>query len=297
LVDIDSAGRPLQVHVVQRLVVRGLGDYTFAVFAPVVAVERAAGSQSEPGLRHDAVVWAGFSPKRRVLVARLALRKNEAVFGPLPVRIKLSRDADSIRLVLVNATSYEADAFDAHAARSALVRAFRATSRDLLLGRGMPDRYLQLDSRPRRTSALVAAPLRVEGEVRAGRAIVLRFARTLGDDRPLHAELTAPASPGGLRLRLSVAPVAPRRTLGGVPSVSRLVRARLAIARAAQYGAYVAAPDPSGGAEATYEYRTVSGRRVAPAAPAEHSGGLPTAAWLALAALGAVALALAWARS
>ena len=65
LVGIDTTGKPVSVAVVQRLTLQKLGDYSFAVPGPIADVEAAPGSDSEPGLRHDAILWSGFSPARR----------------------------------------------------------------------------------------------------------------------------------------------------------------------------------------------------------------------------------------
>src|SRR5438045_6565414 len=84
LVGVDPEGRVARVVDRQRLLVRGKGDYQVAISAPVEDVRAAAGSESEPGLRADQVLWAGFSPDRRVLAADVILRPRAA--GPyLPV--------------------------------------------------------------------------------------------------------------------------------------------------------------------------------------------------------------------
>ena len=74
LVGIDATGKPITIAVVQRLTLHKLGDYSFAVPGPIADVEAAAGSASEPGLRHDAILWAGFSPGNKTLAARATLR-------------------------------------------------------------------------------------------------------------------------------------------------------------------------------------------------------------------------------
>ena len=62
LVRVDETGSPSSLRVRQRLDVGGRGDYQFAVSGPVEDVLRGPGSESEPGLRADQVLWAGFSP-------------------------------------------------------------------------------------------------------------------------------------------------------------------------------------------------------------------------------------------
>ena len=61
LVGVDANGKPVTLHVVQRLELPKLGDYSFTVPGPISDVEEAPGSDSQPGLRRDAIIWAGFS--------------------------------------------------------------------------------------------------------------------------------------------------------------------------------------------------------------------------------------------
>ena len=79
LVGIDTTGKPVSVAVVQRLRLRNLGDYSFAVSGPIVDVEAAPGTDSEPGLRRDAILWSGFSPGKKTLAARATLRLRARV--------------------------------------------------------------------------------------------------------------------------------------------------------------------------------------------------------------------------
>src|SRR5207253_7312200 len=90
-VGIDPDGRPVAVRVRQRLVVAGKGDYQLAVGAPIVDVSRGPGSQSEPGFRVDQILWAGFSPGRKVLAADVRLRAAPAA-RYLPLRVHLQRE-------------------------------------------------------------------------------------------------------------------------------------------------------------------------------------------------------------
>ena len=74
LVGIDATGRPVSVHVVQRLTLHRIGDYSFVVQGPISDVEAAPGSDSVPGLRRDAIIWSGFSSGKRTLGALATLR-------------------------------------------------------------------------------------------------------------------------------------------------------------------------------------------------------------------------------
>ena len=51
LVGVDATGKPVSLHVVQRLELPKLGDYSFTVPGPISDVEVAPGSDSQPGLR------------------------------------------------------------------------------------------------------------------------------------------------------------------------------------------------------------------------------------------------------
>ena len=72
-VAVDPSGTPFAVHATQRLDVRVLGDYFFTIGAPLLDVAAAPGSASTPGLRATAILWAGFNPGTRVLIARATL--------------------------------------------------------------------------------------------------------------------------------------------------------------------------------------------------------------------------------
>ena len=73
-VAIDRSGTPFAVTATQRLDVRGVGDYFFTIGAPVLA---------RPGARRTPrrfracgpgpILWAGFNPGERLLVARATL--------------------------------------------------------------------------------------------------------------------------------------------------------------------------------------------------------------------------------
>ena len=94
-VGVDATGKPVSVVVLQRLKLSKLGDYTFAVPGPVAGVEAAPGSDSDPGLRQDAIVWAGFSPGHKTLAARVTTRVKPAA-PLLPLRLTLTRTSDAL---------------------------------------------------------------------------------------------------------------------------------------------------------------------------------------------------------
>ena len=93
-VGVDEEGRPTAVRVRERLGVSGRGDYQFAITGPISDVRRAPGSESEPGLRVNQVLWAGFSPGRKVLAADVTLRPRAAAQHVEVHRRKRDEDHD-----------------------------------------------------------------------------------------------------------------------------------------------------------------------------------------------------------
>jgi hypothetical protein len=90
---MDLDGTPVEVVVEQRLVVHGLGDFSFRVPGPARDVEALPGSESEPGLRRGAILWQGFSPGRKELGARMELHPDQEV-QRLPIEVGLSLTVD-----------------------------------------------------------------------------------------------------------------------------------------------------------------------------------------------------------
>jgi hypothetical protein len=160
-VGVDQESRPISVRVRERLAVSGRGDYQFGITGPIADVQPAPSTDSQPGLRVNQVLWAGFSPGRKVLAADVTLRpRHSAPF--LPVRLRLQRHGGGVSLSVVN-----------------------ATRTPVLEYAGVV--------RPREIAA-IEAPIHVEGELRVPGARPVRFAQTLGDGEPLamhiHAEGT-----------------------------------------------------------------------------------------------------------
>jgi hypothetical protein len=297
LVGIDRDGTPVSVDVVQRLVVVRTGDYTFAVVGPVEDVVRAPGSESDPGLRRDAVLWAGFSPGRRVLAARVTLDVGRAR-AFLPLRIAVTRSGGRIVLRLQNVTGIRVPAFEADADAGSVAPALDATRAAASADGPLLDAFANVRA-VRTTLVTTAAPLRV-----TGRFGTKQFSTLLGDGRPLQYEVSLPAGARVPRVQLSVEPVPPVRGLTppngrtwasvkGLPGRALLARAvatRLEFARARQYDQFLAVPDQAATARAVYEYRTVA-RTTATAPPAASPSEEGTSAAVKLAvALAAVAL-------
>ncbi len=293
---LDAGGRPMSVTVVQRLVVRGLGDYVLAVAAPATGVRPAPGSDSDPGLRAGAVLWQGFSPGREVLAARIELAAEQAA-PYLPLRVTVTRAGGVSRVRLTNATGTMVQV-PVGAGRPRELAAILAA-----VGRGeQHDPFAHIGAPIGSRTIRVEAPLRVEGQlVSGGRRVPVDV--LLGGGRPLAATFDVPGSEP--RVRLVATPVVPsallRLPLGvdGRSALDRTVEALTRSARVVQYGRFLANPDRGGRSEAVYAFRTTSAR---PAASPRGSGdGGLGALDIALIVAGAAAAlaggAVLWARS
>jgi hypothetical protein len=319
VVGVDASGAPTSVHVRQRLDVGGRGDYQFAIAGPIEDVRPGSGSDSDPGLRADQVLWAGFSPGHKVLAADVTLRPGEAA-RYLPVRLQLTRTADGVTFTAANATTTPELEY-AGTVRAAQVAALLdRTRRSALAGERLTAAYATFYGlvRQRAQQAQIEAPLRVEGELRVGGGEPVRFARTLGDGLPLALRVHATGS-GTPHVRLTARPVPVERLLRPpgastwtaairrrpVPPpllLQRLLESRMRLVRADQYQAFLSNPDADGRRRSVYVYETTRApqRRAAPAPATEQNGGggLPVLL-LAIAGtvLGAGAALVAWAHS
>jgi len=296
-VRVDRDGRPFAVGATHRLAVRDPGDYSFIVPGPVLDVRAAPGSQSVPGQRRGAIVWAGFNASRKLLAANATLEPR-AAGRVLPLRLEVGPRT----ITLVNATPIAAGVFTADAVAQPLARYLDQVRAAALAGRLIPTGVADLTTRARPAHATVEAPLRVTGTV-GGR----RVATVLGDGRPL--AVTVPRGDG--QVALTVEPVAPTRLLtppgrswaasglGGRELLARTNGALLRLARVHQYDAFLANPDPRGSTAATFVYRT--GRPAASAAPPAATDESPSALTTALVVAATLAVLAAgvvvWARS
>jgi len=317
-VGVDATGRPARVSVRQRLVVAGRGDYQVAVSGPVSNARPAQGSQSQPGFRTDQVLWAGFSPGRKLLAADVELRVEPAAHY-LPLRLRIRPEGDGISLTVTNTTVTPVLTYEGVVRASELARLLDATRRSSLAGERVTAAFATFYGPVRnpRRRVEIEAPLRVEGELRLPGASPVEFSRVLGDGQPLgftvHAtgsgkpkvHLTARPAPVVNLLKPPGAPTwtraVRRRHLDPSELLRRLLGARQRLVRADQYQSYLADPDSDGRSRAVYEYRTVAAAapRSVPA-PADGGGG-SDALLVVLVALGSVALVggglIVWAHS
>ena len=285
-VGVDGNGEVVSVHATQRLVLHRTGDYRLTVPAPVRNVVPGPGSESTPGLRTGAVLWAGFSPGHKVLSANATLDPATAARF-LPMRVAAS--GGSVRLENATTTTYTT--FTAHGDPTQLAQVLDALRKDpqgRQLGQGS---YVKVTGAVRDLRVRVYAPLEVRGRI-GGREVSL----LLGPE-PRTIRVTGPAS-----VALSVEPVPPAslRETARNPDWNATLRTSLTLARVRQYLSFLANPDPLGQLQARYLYRTVAAPGPPPAPPAPQDEGL--AAWLiALIAVGSVAaaggLAVLWANS
>jgi hypothetical protein len=310
LVGIDATGKPTSIDVVQRLQLRKLGDYSFAIPGPIADVEAAAGSESEPGLRRDAILWAGFSSGNKTLAARATLRVAPAS-AVLPLRLTLSREDGALVVRGRNTSAARGPVLVGPVSSREAAKAFGDTLRWLPLRRAAPDLYATVPHPPLSRSEAIAAPLAVHGGIGSR-----HFDYLLADGRPMAFELRVPNAPPRARLRVLATPVAPLRSLappgGGTWAealrrgrirntglLERLSRARLAVAREFQYQTFLANPNPTGGSTAVYIYETTVKAATSPPSASKASGGHAWRAVLvaALAAVAATGLVVLWAYS
>jgi hypothetical protein len=314
LVGIDASGKPLSVDVVQRLTLVGLGDYTFAVPGPVTDVGAAPGSASEPGLRQGAILWSGFSPGRKLLVARAALRLGVAA-PALPFRLTITQDGGVLTLRGANVSQLPSEVLVGPSAAAEVAAALDATRRGSRRGPALQEVYVGVPRAPRDKREQSLAPLHVTGELRfaGGRRIPVDY--LLGDGGPSSFVLHVPGVSGLPKVHIVVRAVTPAKLLsppGGSTTwadalrrrrvdPARLLelasRARLSLARAIDYQAFLVNPDPHGTSQAAYVYATASKTAPAASPPRSASGGhaWTTVAFAVLLVLGATGLVVLWA--
>jgi len=311
VVGVDPVGKPVSIAVVQSLMLHKLGDYSFAVSGPIADVEAVPGSDSEPGLRRDAILWSGFSSGKKTLAARATLRVGPAS-AVLPLRVSIQRSGTTVLIRGENTSAAPGPVLLGPVSVQEISKAFTETRRSLPLGRAAPDLYVTAQRVPVSQSEPIAAPLDVRGEFGG-----VRFRYRLGDGGPMSFTVRVPQAPRGAKLRLVVTPVPPSRLLRspgtgtwaeavgrGRVDRSRLLelasRARLAVARELQYQAFLQNPDATGRSSAVYVYETAVRRAVAPPPVSKDAGtsGVLGAILLATLAVGGTAgLVVLWAHS
>jgi hypothetical protein len=281
-VALDPNGTAAAVHATQSLDVRVTGDYFFTIGAPLLDVEAGPGSEAAPGLRATSIVWSGFNPGHRKLVARATL-DPAAVAAALPLRVEVAGG----RTTLVNATGITTASFTADALTAPLRRYFAQVRRAIARDAAPPSGSAYVTSKPRPVNVTVVSPLHVVGSV-GGHPV----------DVKLTGRHTVPAA-GTIRLTVETAVPASLATPrgSGRALLTQAVELSLTLARAHQYDSFLGNPDPTGADTTVYTYRTAAPSIAPPVAAAPAKGRDWTVAWLAGTAVLLAGGLVAWTRS
>ena len=306
-VAIAADGTPHAVTVVQRLLLRSLGDFAFAIPAPATRVAPGPRSESRPGLRPNQIVWQGFSPRRKLLVAVAELRPRDSVEA-LPVRLRVAGVPTQpgpfeLEVTLENATTAHATALIGPAVQSDVADALRALRAAAGIDRSFEERTVALLGPTRTRRLAVWAPLSLRGSIGfpAGSVRNLTAARIpnmLGAETvrvTLRGEALRAAAP---RIRLVAQPLPDAALpLRSARTVEALVLGSLRYARARQFEEFLANPDPEGPSTTSYVYETSAPERGAAPEPRLSDGStLPAALLVGGLALLGVGLVVAWSR-
>ena len=300
VVGLEGDGTPHSVRVLQRIVVKALGNYVFAVPAPVRSVLPGPGTESPPGRRQNQILWQGFSPGHRVLEAWADLRPADSV-GSLPLRVRVTTEVAGSRLepgekrsgdlrvtlTAENATTAKAPSFSAEpdpVDLAVVLGRIRSAIRRDVFAEGLNIRLL---SSATPVEARTAAPLRLDGslsfapgtvQLRGARGGVVRISGLLdGLRRPrlrlvLRGRATNASLPK-LELRVRTAELPDTVTASQNPRtrLAGTIALELAYARKRQYDMFLASPEQTGPSSTTYVYKTSAAVR--PATPGAGSGG------------------------
>jgi len=300
VVGLDEDGTPNSVRVQQTLVLKRVGDYIFAIAAPVRTVLPGPGTESAPGQRTNQILWQGFSPGSRRLSAVADLRVEESA-PLLPVKVHVERGPSRSVVAIENVTGVTAKSYTGDVEPVGLGRVLgriRTAIRRNFTAEGL---NVEIRGAQRPVDVRVAAPLLVSGTVGSGD--VAREFRTVLDG--IHRTELRLAVPGrsAPRLSMRVRTLAVRDRVRPTQSVrdqlAGTIDLELTYARKRQYDQFLSGADPSGRSSATYVYRTAP--RPATAVPLKSSGsGSNAMGWIALGLLLAAGLpvaAVVWARS
>ena len=255
------AAAPVSLHVRQRLLVSGKGDYQFAIGGPVVDVRAAPGSESEPGLASRPGPLGGVLAGRKVLAANVTLRAAP-VAQFLPVRLRLGRDGDRVTLTVVNATRPSEVAYSGAARRPSWRALLDSARRASLSGSRLTAAFATFvgpvharnGSAPRRRSGLqvelsvpggAAGPVRAHARATADRSPSASRRADSGEPKVL-LRVQPGARRAAARARRGPGPGRPRSGSAGFPAallLRRLFEARMRLVRADQYQSFLADPD------------------------------------------------------
>jgi hypothetical protein len=311
---VGPDGEIVSLHALHRLALTGKGDYLIVIGAPVVDVHAGPGSQSEPGLRIGQILWSGFSPGKKLLVADAELSAGAAARF-LPLRLHVTRSGGRYSLTVTNATVLSETAYQANAVPRQLARLLDRTRAQSLAGERLQSAYASVEGRVRQRPARIAAPVAVQGVLRfptvpaSVRGATLRgrsvsFSAVLGDASPLSLRVDVRGG-GTPHLRLVARPaklvraLAPPAGSSWVAAVRRraipsgvllrtLIDTRMQLVRSDQYQAFLANPDPQGATRTVYVYESAAAPTPKGSPRVESSSGDGDALVLALALVGSV---------
>ena len=300
VVGLDEDGTPDSIRVQQTLVLKRLGDYIFAIAAPVRTVLPGPGTETPPGQRTNQILWQGFSPGTRRLSALADLRVEESA-PLLPVKVHVDRAGARSVVVIENVTGATAKSYTADVEPVGLGQVLgriRNAIRRNITAEGL---NLEVHGVQRPVEVRVAAPLLVSGTVLSG-GVAQSFKAVLdGIHRSkLRIEVPGRQAPKiSMRVRTVGVPDRVRPTQSVQEQLAGTIELELTYARKRQYDQFLSSADLNGHSSTTYVYRTA--QRPPAAAPLESSGsGNDVMGWIALAVLLAAALpvaAVVWARS
>jgi len=300
VVGLDEDGTPNAIRVQQTTVLNRLGDYVFAIPAPVRTVLPGPGTESPPGQRTNQILWQGFSPGRRQLSVVADLRVDESA-PMLPVKVHFEPAGASTALVIENVTGVTAKSYTADVEPVGLGQVLgriRTAVRRNVTAEGL---NVEIRGARRPVEVRVAAPLLVSGVVLPG-DVSRRFKGVLDGVRRNELRVLVPGrQPPKISMRVRTVDVPDRvRPTQSIPAqLANTIDLELRYARKRQYDQFISGADPTGRSSTIYIYRTAP--RVIAAAPLESGGSSGnTMGWIALAVLLAAALPVAavlWARS
>jgi len=299
VVGLDEDGTPNTVRVQQTLTLKRLGDYVFAIAAPVKSVLPGPGTGSPPGRRTNQILWQGFSPGIRKLSVVADLRVAESA-PLLPVKVQVVPAGARTAVVIENVTGVTAKSYTADVEPVGLNQVLGRIRNAIRRGFTAEGLNVEVYGKQRPVDVRVTAPLVVSGTVRSGN-VVHPFRAVLDGIHRTKLRVDGVGRDPKISMRVRTADVPDRvsPTQSVATQLANTIDLELSYARKRQYDQFLAAADPTGHSSTTYVYRT-SPHAVA-AAPLETSGSSGhTMGWVAIGLLLAVGLPLAavvWARS
>jgi hypothetical protein len=300
VVGLDENGTPNAIRVQQTLVMKRLGDYVFAIAAPVRTVSPGPGTESPPGQRTNQILWQGFSPGIRRLSVIADLRVDESA-PMLPVKVHVEKSGTRSVVVIENVTGVTAKSYTADVEPVGLGQVLGRIRNAIRRNYTAEGLNVEVSGAQRPVDVQVAAPLFVSGMVGSG-DVFRAFGAVLDGIHRTEVRVVVPgrlAPKIAMHVRTVDVEDRVRPTQSVRDQLANTIALELTYARKRQYDQFLSAADATGHSSTTYIYRTTP--RPVTAAPIESGGSSSnTMGWIALAVLLAAALpvaAVVWARS